>query len=91
MMPHLGGGRFPSQGDISRVARIAKLAANGKCVNGWAGGEFSPQKMISVSPKRTNVVPLFMFNQQGTVDCKRFTAFGFTDAPVSTYDPAVVE
>jgi hypothetical protein len=33
-------GRFPSQNDFSRVAGIAKLAANGKCVNGWAGSEF---------------------------------------------------
>jgi hypothetical protein len=33
-------GQFPSQSDISRAGKIAKLAANGKCVNGWAGSKF---------------------------------------------------
>jgi len=37
-------GRFPSQGDFSRVGGIAKLAANGKCVSGWAGSEFNSKK-----------------------------------------------
>jgi hypothetical protein len=37
-------GRFPSRKDINRVAGFTKLAANGKDVNGWAGGEFRSKK-----------------------------------------------
>ncbi len=39
-------GRYPSQGEFSRVGGFAKLAANGKCVNGWEGGEFSFKKQL---------------------------------------------